>query len=303
MDENEIKEQQTSKANIQLKIEGPAFKEGVPLLEITTALQEFHYILDKSYLAQAKLPKMSHKEREIFKVIATEIRQGSFIADLQLVLFLSSPFLPTIYGYKAKDLWEIAKNVHNYLKTLFSMRSTGIEPKIKIEGDNYAPIIDNEGGTITINNIVFNAADRAESHFKKLTSVIKEGKTDSISVVDEKNEGFILTPKERDLFNPSTQLEKEVITIQVDIFRYDKESSTGKLRVLEGQAIPPGEYSFQPIGKFDPIQYIISMTKPTVTVNVLKEIEKHASGVIRVSRLHIISIEKMGQGELFKDES
>lgn len=292
-------QQESSSTNIQFKIEGPAFKNGLPLLEITTALQELHYILDKSYLAKTGLFKMSQKERETFTIIATEIRQGSFIADLQLFLFLSGSFLPTIYGYKAEDLWEISKNVYNYLKALFSMRSSGLEPKIKIEGNNYAPIIDNDGGTITVNNIVFNAADRAEPHFKKLTSIIKEGKTDSISAEDENKEGFILTSKERDLFNPSTQLEKEVINLEVNIFRYDKEANIGKLRVLEGQAIPNGEYSFKPIGNYDPIPFIISMTKSTITVNVLKEIEKHASGVTRISRLHIVSIEKMGQGELF----
>jgi len=292
-------QQEKSTANIQFKIEGPAFKESVPLLDITTALQEFHYILDKSYLARTGLPKMSQKERETFTIIATEIRQGSFIADLQLFLFLSSPFLPTFYGHKAKDLWDIAKNAYEYLRVLFSMRSSGVEPKLKIEGNNYATIIDNEGGTITVNNFVFNAADRAEPHFKKLTSIIKEGKTDSISTEDENKEGFILTSKERDLFNPLTHLEKEVINLEVNIFRYDKEANTGKLRILEGQAIPYGEYSFKPIGKYDLIPFIISMTKSTVTVNVLKEIEKHASGSTRISRLHIISIEKMGQEELF----
>lgn len=179
------------------------------------------------------------------------------------------------------------------------MRSSGIEPKIRIEGANYAPVINNEDGTIIVNNIIFNAADKAESHFKRLTSTIKEGETDSISVLDENKEGFVLTSKERDLFNPLTQLEKDVITLEVNIFRYDKKASTGKLRVLEGQAIPHGEYSFKPIGKYDPIPYIIAMTKPTVVINALKEIEKHASGVTRISKLHVISIEKAGQRALF----
>lgn len=292
-------QQEKSVADIQFKIEGPAFNKGIPLLEITTALHEFHYILDKSYLTKSKLSKMSPKERGTFSVLATEIRQGSFIAELQLILFISSPLLPTFYEYKAKDLWDITKHVYTYLKALFSMRSSGVEPKIIIEGDNYAPVVNNENGTITVNNIIINTADRAEPHFKKLTSIIKEGKMDSISAVDENKEGFMLTPKERDLFNPSTELEKDVITIEANIFRYDKEANTGKLRVFEGQTIPQGEYNFKPIKQSSPVLYIMAMAKSTVIVNVLKEIEKHASGVTRISRLHIVSIEKIGQGELF----
>lgn len=102
-------QQEASTINIQLKIEGPAFKKGVPLLEITTALQEFHYILGKSYLARTGFSKMSPKERETFTIIATEIRQGSFIADLQLFLFLSKSekgtvlFIPNKYQAKKKE--------------------------------------------------------------------------------------------------------------------------------------------------------------------------------------------------------
>ena len=261
-----------SEANVQFKIEGPVFKKGIPLLEVTTALQEFHFIIDKSYLVKTGQFKMSSKERETFTIVATELRKGSFIADLQLLMFLSNPFLPNIYEFNAKELWEISKSAYDYLKALFTMRSSGVEPKIKVEGNNYAPLINNEGGgTIIVNNTVYNVADRAEGHFKKLTSVIKEGKTDFISALDEWEKGFILTPKERDLFNPKTQMEKDVITLEVDIFRYDKDSNTGKLRVNDGEPIPPGEYSFKPV-KNDPISYILSMTKPTVVVNALKEI-------------------------------
>lgn len=290
-----------SAVNVQFKIEGPVFKKGIPLLEVTSALQEFHFILDKSYLIKTGQFKMSSKERKTFTIVATDLRKGSFVADLQLLLFLSSPFLPTVYEFKAKELWEISKSAYDYLKALFTMRSSGVEPKIKVEGDNYAPVINNEGGgTIIVNNIVYNAADKAEPHFKKLTSNIKEGKTDFISALDQDEKGFILTPKERDLFNPKTQMEKDVLTLEVDIFRYDKDSNTGKLRVNEGAAIPPGDYSFKPI-KHDPISFIFSMAKPPVVVNVLKEIEKHASGVTRISRLHIVSIENIvsAQGQLF----
>ncbi len=286
-----------SAVNVRFKIEGPVFKKGVPLLEVTTALQEFHFILDKAYLVKTKQVKMSSKERETFTVVATELRKGSFIADLQLLLFISSPVLPTIYEFTAKELWEISKSTFDYLKALFTMRSSGVDPKIKVEGNNYAPVINNEsGGTIIVNNIVYSAADKAEPHFKRLASGIKEGKTNFISAIDADNKGFILTSKERDLFNPKTQMEKDVITLEADIFRYDKDSNTGKLRVNDGAAIPPGEYSFKPI-KNDPISFILSMAKPTVIVNALKEIERHASGVTRISKLHIVSIENIAQAQ------
>jgi len=53
-----------------------------------------------------------------------------------------------------------------------------------------------------------------------------------------------------------------------------------------------GSKSFEDLKRInDPISFILSMAKPAVIVNALKEIERHASGVMRISRLHIVSIE------------
>jgi len=283
---------QENSQNVQFKIEGPSFENGIPLLDVTFALQEFQWILDKSYLIKTNQSKMGSNEREKFNVVATEFRKGSFIADLQLVLLIASPYAITLHNFSVKELWEISKSTFDYLCAVYKMRSSGVEPEIIVSGDNSGVIINGNNGTIEVHQTVYQAAEKAEPHYRKLVSIIKKEKIESISALDDNNNGFVLTSKERELFNPKTQIENDLITLDVDIFRYDKDSNTGKLRVNNGAIIPSGEYAFKPL-KHDPIPFILSMARPPVTVSAHKEIEKHGSGITRISKLHIVSIEKM----------
>ncbi len=139
--------------------------------------------------------------------------------------------------------------------------------------------------------ISFNAADKSEPNFKKITSVIKPGEIDLISSFDSEGVGFKLTEEDKNLFNPKTKLDKEVFTIECDIYKYDKISRAGRMQVFERQSIPPREYPFKPVRSSDSFLFIQAMAKRSVKVNVMKEIEIHTTGVERIAALRVVSID------------
>ena len=284
---------------VKFKLEGPMFQDGIPLLETINALQEFHLIVDKAYSARFNIPRLTKPDRSKYHIIAQDFRKGSFETDLLFAIASGAQLLFTnIQEFGAKELWEITKSAYTYLKAIVTARNEGKEPVVNIVGDNNRVVVLKDN-VIDIGRIVYNAADRSEQHYKKLTSAIERGKITSITGIDSYGEGIVLTEKEKKLFNPRTNLEKDVITIQCNIYRFDKEANTGKLRVIDGQPIPAGEYNFKPIKDHDNRQFIISMISPFVTLNVLKEVEIHNSGVRRISSLHVVSFEDSKQDSLF----
>lgn len=283
--------------NITFTIDGPKLKDSVPLLDVLTSLQEFHHIVDKAYLATTKNKRILSGDRSRYTILATDFKKGSFITELLLITAATVQTLPSIPGASYKDIWEIAKGSYDFLKTLAEKRSSGVEPVINIEGSVNAPII--IGNNITISETVFNAADRSEPNFKKITAVIKPGEIDRISSFNQEGFGFELTEKDKDLFNPRTKLDKEVINIECDINKYDKVSRTGRMLVFEGQPISPREYPFKPIKVSDSHLFIHAMAKRSVKVNVIKEIEVHTTGAERIAALRVVSIDEFKIPSLF----
>lgn len=286
-------------AVINFKLEGPIFNTGIPLLETITALQEFHSIVDRAYSARLNIPKLSKTERAHYRIVAETFRRGSFETDLLFTVASSAQLLfPDLREFGAKELWETVKAAYTYLKAVVTARNEGKEPIINIGGHHNTLVIVKDN-SIEVGKVVYNAADKSEQHYKKLTSIIEEGKINSIATLDRQGEGPVLTSRERTLFNPKTNLEKDVIPIQCNIYRFDKDANTGKLRVSDGQPIPPGEYNFKPVTKQDNRRFIISMMNPSVTLYVLKEVETHTSGLKRISYLHVVEFEDQQQDSLF----
>jgi len=42
--------------DVTFKMDGPLLKESIPVIEVITAIQEFHFLIDKAYLTMKKLP-------------------------------------------------------------------------------------------------------------------------------------------------------------------------------------------------------------------------------------------------------
>lgn len=282
---------------VKFKMDGPKLQETIPLRELIIALTEFQNIIDKSYLCTINSRRLHNKDRKNYDIVATDFKKGSLSAEFQILTASIVQALPNVPFDTYKNVWEIAKGSYDLLKAIAEKRSSGVEPVINITGNVHAPII--IGNNINISETVFNAADRTERNFKKLTKIINPGEIDYIQSFDTGENGFKLTYKDKALFNPKTTLDKEVHSIECDIFKYDKESRIGRMRVFEGQSIPSREYQFQPILSRDGYLFIQAMAQESVRVNVMKEIEIHTTGVERISALRVVSVEGFSEPTLF----
>ncbi|MGD9687563.1 MAG: hypothetical protein AB7U43_11385 [Desulfobacter sp.] len=282
---------------LTFRMDGPRFNDGIPLFETLTAMHEFHNIIDKAWLAKTNCKRISYKDRRNYGMTASEFRRGSFEADIVLYAAATMNVLPNLSAETAGTIWDITTYSFNLLKEVFLKRSEGKEPKIIVGGDNLAPVV--VGSNITVNNTILIAADQSEKSFKKLAKMVSPGAIDSISSLDAYGDGFCLSESDKHLFNPRTRIDNEVITIDCDIFKYDKNSNNGKLTVFEGQRIPAREYSFNPVRYSDSSQFIAAMGRSSVKVHVLREIEIHTTGAERISSLRIVSIDDFKHPGLF----
>lgn len=283
---------------IKFKMDGPKLKESIPLREVIIALTEFQHIVDKSYLCATKSKRLYDRDRKNYDIIATDFRKGSLSAEFQILTASVVQALPNIPFDAYKNIWEIAKGSYDLLKAIAVKRSSGVEPVINITGNVNAPII--IGNNININETVFNAADRNEPHFKKMTAIIDPKQIDYIESFDGSGMGFKLTESDRNLFHPKTKLDREILPIECDIYKYDKDSRIGKLRVFEGQVIPARDYTFKPILADSGYRFIHAMTKMSIKLDIMREIEVHTTGLERVSALHVVNIhDEFSQPSLF----
>ena len=222
---------------ITVKIKGKE-NQPIPLLYVADAFKELNHAIDKSYLSISKKKKLSKSDREHYKILAEDIKSGSVIADLLIIV---PPVVQTAFafqvastGLSVKNIWELTINSFNFLKVIAELRHNGQSPKIIQHQNPYSLNIVNFG-TIEIGDIVYNNALRSEQNIKNLARIVDEKNVSSFSALDQSNNGIVLTPKENKLFNPATFIDKNPIDIIAKLFRLDVETKSGRLRVLEGE--------------------------------------------------------------------
>lgn len=70
----------------EFKIDGPALREGVSLHIAVAALDNFHSVVDKTYLAFTGAKKLSTRDREIFQLKASKFERSSFLTEFEIVI-------------------------------------------------------------------------------------------------------------------------------------------------------------------------------------------------------------------------
>lgn len=277
---------------VQVVIKGADDKQ-VPLLAVADAFKEFHQIVDKSYLSLSGRNKLSKTDRELYKIVTTNIKSGSVIAELFIVVppLVQSAFYFHSTGLNVKNLWELTKNSFNFLKILASGKNDGQKITISQHADPYGFNFANIGGgnlTVNVGTLVQQNTSRSEEHIKKLSKIIDDKNVASFSALDQTGDGIILTPKENKLFNPETVMDKNPIELIGKIFRLDVENRTGRMRVLQGEY--QGEYPFQIVGGQKLSVYIHALEQEYSKITALKEIIKHPTGDETLAGFQLVDI-------------
>ena len=137
---------------IELHISGDAMddEKGYELKYLIRALQNFEKISEKTYLFLTSQNKMTTSNNEDFKVYITDIRAGSFKADI--ILFTQTYILPLVpvVGEHGDLVWECVLNSFNFVKTIAKAKKEGKSVDISNIGDK-AIVIINNGNDVTIN--------------------------------------------------------------------------------------------------------------------------------------------------------
>lgn len=265
----------------------------IPLWSLAEALKEFHHIVDKAYISMSGKDKLTKTERKIYKILATNIKKGSTVIDLLIVLPILMQVTFNWYstGLTVKELWDLVTNSFKLLKIIAEVKQQGKRTIITTHKSPFTFNIINHGDNvnISIGDILNKVTLKNEPHIKNLAKVVDEENISYISVLDQKEKGIILTSRENKLFNPETFIDKSPFEFKGKIFKLDIESRKGRLRVLEGD-YRGEEYSFQIIGRQNMEVYVDALKEPYSIIIALKEMIRHASGIETLQGFQLINI-------------
>lgn len=277
---------------MQFKIDGPSLKNGVPIPLAIAALDSFQGIVDKSYLVTTQTKRITAKEREKFYLRATEFKQGSLLTYFEIALQGVQLTLPLISNYGPNSIWELTKDTFTFLKTVCAAVQQGKEPSFEFNnnGDVSVKIGDESHH---YHGPVYQIGQLSLPNYQSLAHLLSPDKLTEISAGPKFSDkpDIFLGEFDRNSFDIPTEIQKETIELQCEVFDFNKFKNAGKLAVsVAGQEIPLGDYNFTIFGNQDSVEYIYSMLKPQVVIYCLVEVAISPFGGEEVHKLHVTGV-------------
>lgn len=255
-------------------MQGEVFESAMPLHIAVEGLGSMQAILDKSYLASVGKKRMSKRDRESFYLQTREIRHGSLMAELEIVVETAAYLFPAMIGAEQARIWDLTKQSFDYLKLMFSAFGRGEQPEIHIEDSQNVTVV-NGDTSYTFNGPVNVIAQSALPHYQSLTKLLGNG-VESIDLTGELNDStvqaFSLTSGDENLFDPRLTVENQPIELECNIFDFNKQTLYGKLAVPEGQPIGEGKYGFHVVGDASTSEVIHSMLHERIRISCIQEL-------------------------------
>ena len=281
---------------ILFAIHGPGVDHNFRLDIFAGILESYQHVLDRTYLAAVGKRRMTPTVRESFLVEVTTWKRGSILMDLAV---MAVPFAQGYFDYsnaigKFPSVSELIEASYNFLKArLEAIAKTGRAPTVNIINSPGILFQIGDNGQLNVSQSVIDTATNTEPHYKKLTSYIDDKQVSGISSISQNEQGIRLTSADNALFNPATEIADESEEILAKIYRFDIESRSGKLRIVEAKDLEKGfEFRFEVMGE-QPLEPYIDALHSNVKytkMKVLREIVRHPSGVITVAALHVQKI-------------
>ncbi len=268
----EIEDSQ-SPAKICMYVNGPLFREGIPLHVMIGSLKDFQAIIDKSYLSFIKGKRISKDEREKFYLRSYGVEHHSLETWVEIVMAGSQTLMP-FYSYLSPEgIWEVTKQSWEMIKQIMPyLKNTGKTPEFHFEGHGHSSFTVVTGDQS--NNYygpVYNATQNSLPLYQDLAQKIDSKSIDTIKFGDRTGNPISISEDEtKFLLLPST-VSKETVTLECEIFEFDKHVNKGKLSVFDEQEIPLGEYRFSVIGNQNFVLYIEAMLRQVVNIVALIE--------------------------------
>jgi hypothetical protein len=273
---------------IDFRISGPLIEKAWPLREVNKAFSHLQFLLDTAFAIAYDIKGKEVQGRLLVNI--QSIEKGSLQAKLELImatvqLTITGALIPA----GPKEAWQLVRDSYSYLKAVFTLANSGTEPKVIVESD--VPGISIRDSQIVVNGGVHIHAQRCEKHFKGLSKLVDGGKIDELSAFDDAAEGFLITPAERELFNPGTKIAKDPVEGTAKIFEFNVYDFTGRLEITDSEQLPIGNYHFSAQDKTKLEQYVFALLDKPVRIFALKEVALRPHGKERVVRLIVYSVD------------
>ncbi|AFK87429.1 MULTISPECIES: hypothetical protein [Thermoanaerobacterium] len=225
------------KQNIIFKMEGSAFQSGYDLYNALLGLKSFQDILDKAYLTIVNKERITKTDRQIYKVKANSIYEGSFIADLSILACGAVQIaMPIVETYSPSLLWEITKNGFEYLKIILEARKDNKAISLKQEngsGNMILSIGNNNAPIYIIDPSTYKFSNRAFPDIASLASCVDGENISNITIEGKEDKKIInIGQEERKIFNLEPILDEEPFNFIGEIFRIDTHLQSGKLTII-----------------------------------------------------------------------
>ncbi|MBM7866996.1 hypothetical protein GTO89_11105 [Heliobacterium gestii] len=275
------------KLSIRLSIEGNA--ESFILHDVTTVLTEIQHIIDRTYLVLNNRSRLVKQDRKQYQIQATRFSKGSFIADLDILVFLKDQLiLPLIPIINAKSIVAYTEYAYKYLRLIYGMKKRGLEPTFhEVSFNTY--VVEAGEESMIIDQETYHIAQGAREYYKRLTNTIEENGIESIKLSDENKCYVELGLKDRGFFDNVVKIEDKEISINVDIYKFDKDTNTGRLYVFPDQTIPGGSYSFETYDRIK-MTTISSMRNRKVRIQAVCYYESNPFDEEHIMRLIVLDI-------------
>ena len=272
------------------KVEGPAFDETMPLHLVIESLSNFQSIVDKTYLGlKGSKQRISKKERQFFQIQASSFEKGSLIINFDIFFAATQFSLPFMTTLGPQNVWDYTRESFNFLKLIYGAAQRDVQPNYSFENnsDFNVHVGDNH---YHFHGPVYQIGESAQNNYRKLAHLTGLG-VSSIKAGPADNPEIALGPDDENLFDLPSQIDQKPITVNCEIFDFNKFGNNGKLLVGESQAVPEGEYKFTIWGDQDNVNYIYSTLRPQVTISCLKERRLNPFEGEAVFKLHITGVE------------
>lgn len=253
----------------------------------------FQHLIDKSYCTINNIDRIRPNRNNVYKVVVKDFTVGSLKSDLMLIVEGARLSLPLLGLSTPESIWTYTCYACELASRFFNALKADTKPQIQINGNNNTVIYtDNTGAIIEYPQETYEIANRSVPIYRKLSQAMTNGSFSEFNAHSDAHNipPIIFNNESANLFKEHTVIEETSQIIQCNIIRFDKESLTGKLRILDNNCENMNsEYPFQIIGNQDSSPYIAAMDRDEVFVNCIREIS-YTSLNPKIVRFQIISL-------------
>jgi hypothetical protein len=276
---------------LTFKMDGPVFKDGIPLDIAIEGLEKIQSIIDKAYLEVTSGRRVGRRTREQFRLRFSEMREGSFEADLQFcvaTVALAQTTFPFLMNADPKTIWNLTKQAFAFLEQIMKARAKGEKPQYSNTSDGNVVVVTGDNNRVIVSPVVINIARESLEDYQSLAKLNDSGVA-AISCGEKGSPAVIrLDEGNRKAFLPPSEIVPEPVNMDCEIFDFNKFARKGKLKVPDGQLVPAGEYSFEVVGDQAIAEYIESMLKTQVNVSCLKEVATSPFGAQDIAKIQLL---------------